>query len=377
MIYFDNNSTTPLHPLVKEAIQETLKVYGNPSNLHKEARRSKEAIERSREIIASFLGAESRELIFTASGSEGNNIVLNSVQSLYEGEGAPHVISSSIEHPCVLESSKKHDTTYVSVNKNGIIDLEELKSAIRSNTVLISVMMANNEIGTIQPIKEIVGIAKEHDIYVHTDAVQALGKIPVDVKELGVDFLSISGHKVYAPKGVGALYIKKGVKIDPLVVGGHQERGLRAGTENILGIVAFGKAVEVLNSEMKEINTRVEKLRDKLRDGIVEKIPNVIVNGDQSKLLPNTVNITFEKIEGESILLALDLEGVAVSTGSACSTDSLEPSHVIKALGVPDEHAHGSIRFSLGRQNTEEEVDVVLEKLPSIVERLRRMSSVK
>ncbi len=376
MIYLDNNSTTPIHSLVKEAVIGALEVYGNPSNLHKESREAKKAIEQAREKIASFIEAKSNEIVFTGSGSEASNAVFHSAPDWYQGDGKPHVIISEIEHPCVLEGSKQYDVTRIPVGMDGVIDLKVLEDSITPDTVLISIMLANNEIGTIQPIEEIVGIAKEHGVLVHTDAVQALGKIPVNVQELGVDFASFSGHKIYAPKGVGVLYIKNGVKIKSLIVGGHQEKGRRAGTENVLGIVAFGRAVEILGEEMEENNTRIEKLRNMLREGIVEQIPNIIINGDQERILPNTLSVTFKGVEGESILLALDLEDVAVSTGSACSVVSLTPSHVIKALGVSEQEVHGTVRFSLGRQNTEEEIHYVLSKLPGIIQKLRDISSI-
>lgn len=363
MIYLDNNATTPIHPLVKEIIVKGLEMYGNPSSLHKKGREAKEAIEKARNQVASLISAKSEEVIFTASGSESNNIVMNGVGG--------HVVTSSIEHPCVLESSG--EATIVPVDKNGVVRVQDVEEAITEDTVLISIMTANNEIGSIQPIKELSELARSKDLLFHTDAIQALGKISLSIE--GVDLMSLSAHKIYGMKGVGALYVRRGVNIKPLVVGGHQERGLRAGTENVVGIMAFGKAAELIENEMEESNKRVRRLRDRLREGVIDKVSNITINGDQDNCLPNTLNVTFKRIEGESIVLDLDLEGIAVSTGSACSSRSLEPSHVIKALGIPDQHAHGSIRFSLGRENTEEEINIVLEKLPQVVKRLRNISS--
>lgn len=379
-VYLDNNATTPLHPEVKKAIVRALEVFGNPSSMHTEGRRAHEEIEKSRATIAGFINADPSEIIFTGSGSEGNNTVFNSV--FLNIKNRKQVITSNVEHPCVLESGeslaqKGIKVINAPVKKNGIVDLGFLKRNVTNKTALVSVMQANNETGTIQPIKEIARIAKKKGAFVHSDCVQALGKIKVDVKELGVDFLTVSGHKVYAPKGVGVLYVKDGIKISPLIYGGHQEEGKRAGTENTIGIIAFGKAVEMLKKEMTKNNQRIKRLRDYLKKGIQEKISDIIINGDQKSIVPNTLNVTFKHIEGESILLHLDLAGIAVSTGSACSTGSLEPSHVVMALKVPVEYAHGSIRFSLGRETTKQDIDYVLAKLPPIIEKLRKMSPIK
>ncbi|OHD24296.1 MAG: cysteine desulfurase NifS [Spirochaetes bacterium GWD1_27_9] len=387
MIYLDNNATTPLHPKVKEKIRETLDFYANPSSAHQSGREVRFLIEQAREEIASFLNCLPEELIFTASGSEANNTVLKSV-GLCCNHGCSiqskiHIISTTIEHPSVLNTlkcleSQSVEVTYIPVDEYGIINPDDVKKAIKKETTLISIMYANNEIGSIQPIEEIAKIAKEHKITFHTDAVQAIGKIPIDLQKLSVDYLSLSGHKIYAPKGIGVLYKRKGTKeICPLINGGHQEHSLRAGTENTIGIIALGEAFKQLKLEMNDEVKHIKHLRDKLEKAIFEKIPNVKLNGHPEKRLPGTLNVSFKNIEGESILLRLDLYGVAVSTGSACSTGSLEPSHVIMALGVDPEIAHSSIRFSMGRDNTEEEIDQVIEHLKEVVEFLRIISPIK
>lgn len=388
-VYLDNNATTPIHPEVKSAIMDAINLYGNPSSMHHFGQAAQRAIEESRAKIAGFIGCNTEELIFTGSGSEANNTVINSIFcenmscaikncSEFHKQNY-HIITTEIEHPSILQTIKNYqqkgcEVTYLPVYKDGIIKIEDIKKAIKPTTGMISVMFANNEIGTIQPIQEIASISKEKRIYFHTDAVQAFGKIKFNVKELGVDFLSISAHKVYAPKGIGALYVNKSSRFCPLIYGGHHERNRRAGTENTIGIIAFGKSVEIIQREIDENNSKMLRLKKKLTQGLKDKIPYITINGNQDKCLANTLNVTFEFIEGESILLYADLEGIAFSTGSACSTGSLDPSHVILALGVAHEHAHGSIRFSLGRNNTEEDIDYVLEKLPPVVERLRKMS---
>ncbi|MFC1595814.1 cysteine desulfurase family protein [Candidatus Margulisiibacteriota bacterium] len=382
-VYADNNATTPLHPKVQEAIIEALPLFGNASSLHSFGREAKAKIDEARAAIATFLGADPAEIIFTGGGTESNNTVLNNLSCsstvCAHKQCVPHIITSKIEHPSVLATVKclvdqGVEVTYVKVDKYGMVDPHDIQKEIKSNTRLISIMYANNEIGTIQPIKEISRIANQHNILMHTDAIQASGKIPFKVSDLGVDFLSLSGHKVYATKGVGVLYVKKGTRFCPLIHGGHHEHSRRAGTENTLGIIAMGKAVEMLDREMDAEIPRLKKLRQKLSDGITNSISEVSFNGHPTEFQPGTLNVSFSYIEGESILLHLDLEGIAVSTGSACASGSLEPSHVLRAIGVPIEDVHSSIRFSLGRENTAEDVDYILEKLPPIVEKLRKLS---
>jgi len=388
MIYLDNNATTPLHPEVIRAITEFLPFFGNPSSAHSTGRAVRQIIEDSRSEAASFLNCLPEEIIFTASGSEANNTILKSAcecRCRYKCNPASkaHIISSNIEHPSVLSTLKclEHqgvEVTYVPVSPQGIVDPDDVRRAIRPDTALISIMAANNEIGTLQPIEAITQLAHEHDIEMHTDAVQAAGKIILDLKKLPVDSLSISGHKIYAPKGVGILYKRKGSrKLCPLINGGHQENELRAGTENTIGIIAAGEAFRQLKKEMDTEIVHVLRLRKKLEKGILEKIPDVIINGDIEKRLPGTVNFSFKYIEGESIMLRLDMHGIAVSTGSACATGSLDPSPVILALGAEAERAHGSIRFSLGRQNTEQEIETAVEKTAETVAFLRRLSPLK
>ena len=388
IVYLDNNATTPLEDEVKQAIIESLELFGNASSMHQSGMRAKDAIDKARFTIANFLNCKPDEIIFTGSGSEANNTVLNTIYCQKPSCNSTtcncvakknHIITSAFEHPSVLETLKVYEqngfeVTYLPVGSSGIVDPADVVKNIKNNTGLISIMFANNEIGTIQPIEEIANIAKDHDIYMHTDAVQAIGKLPIDLQKLPVSFLSLSGHKLYAPKGIGALYSRKGAEFCPLIRGGHHEQNRRAGTENTLGIVALGKAIEITARKMEASNAEMFRLRNKLLQGLIEKIPHLFVNGDQHHCLPNTLNVTFEYIEGESILLYADFEGIAVSTGSACSTGSLDPSHVILALGVAHEHAHGSVRFSLGRQTTEDDIDYVLEKFPPVIERLRQMS---
>lgn len=384
-VYLDNNATTPIHPEVQEAIKAALPIFGNASSHHFFGQEARELVESSRAKLARLINADPSEIIFTSCGSESNNLVLKGVTCEYvackpkDAPGGRHIITSQIEHPSVKNTAhcleqRGFKITWLPVDKYGLVDPEDLKKAITRQTVLVTIMLGNNEIGTIEPIKELCAIAHEHGVFFHTDAVQALGKIPVDVKELGVDFLSLSGHKLYAPKGIGALYLKKGRMICPLFHGGHQEGGLRVGTENTLGIIALGKAAELAQRDMAQEVPRLFALREKLRKGIAERIPDVRFNGHPEKVLPGTLNVSFLYVEGESILLRLSGQGIAVSTGSACSSGSLEPSHVLLALGLKHEEAHGSIRFSLGRENTEAEVDYVLEVLPGVIADLRRMS---
>ena len=386
LVYMDNNATTPIHPEVKKELIEKMDLYGNPSSMHEFGRTARKEVERARELISGFIGAESDEVVFTGGGSESNNTVLK-----YVSCGDPactmcpasrrEIITSSIEHPSVLNTAEVISkgaiaVRYIGVDKYGKLNIEELKERISEKTALVSIMMANNEIGTIQNIKKISQIAHRYGCLVHTDAVQALGKIPVNVQELDIDFMSFSGHKIYGPKGIGALYIKKGSPFCVFIHGGHQEAGRRAGTLNTLGIIGFGKAVELAGREMDEDARRIYRLRKKLETGILERIPDALVNGHPDDCLPGTLNISFMGAEGESILLYLDLEGIAVSTGSACATGSLDPSHVLIATGLGAETAHGSIRFSIGRDNSDQDVEYVLDKLPPIIERIRKMSTV-
>ncbi|MEW5814075.1 MAG: aminotransferase class V-fold PLP-dependent enzyme [Spirochaetota bacterium] len=386
LIYMDHNATTPLHPEVKKALVENFDTFGNPSSMHEHGRIARQKVEQAREIIASFINADPSEIIFTSGGSESNNTVLKTflplpVSSRRHKEDRDEIVTSTIEHPCIMESVKYLEDFGVRVHRVGVdvsgkINTSELEELASERTALISIMMANNEIGTIQNIKEIAATAHYHGAYVHTDAVQAVGKIPVDVKWLDIDYLSISAHKLYGPKGVGALYIRKGSPLRSFIHGGHQEEGKRAGTINGQGIIGFGKAVEMARLEMDKDARRIQALKIRLKNGIEGAIPDIRINGHPTDTLPGTLNVSFSGAEGESILLYLDLEGVAVSTGSACATGSLTPSHVLLATGVGPELAHGSIRFSLGRGNTEQEVDYVVEKLSQIIKRIRDMSSV-
>ncbi|MBW2562274.1 MAG: aminotransferase class V-fold PLP-dependent enzyme [Deltaproteobacteria bacterium] len=386
IIYMDNNATTPIHPEAKKAMIDSIGVFGNPSSLHSPGREAKQLVDAAREKVASFIGASPEEVMFVGSGSEANNTILNVLTCqpagcAYNREGLNKIVTTTIEHPCVLETSKclkeqGVDVSYLGVDMHGKIDMEQLKDVSIDSSGLVSVMMANNEIGTIQDIKTIAEIAHQRGALFHTDAVQAVGKIPVNVGELGVDFLTLSGHKFYGPKGVGALYVKKGAPFCPLIRGGHQERGRRAGTENTLGIIGLGKAIEMRSCEMEAEEKRLLALKATLRKGIEEKIPDVQFIGHLTDCLPGTLNVSFDGAEGEAIVLYLDLEGIAVSTGSACASGSLDPSHVILATGLPAECAHGSIRISMGRENTMEDVAYMLDRLPGVIEKIRDMSTV-
>lgn len=378
-IYFDNAATTPVRPEVLDTILPYFRdYYGNASSIYGIAKESKRALEKARGQVAAVIGAEPEEIYFTAGGSESDNMALRGIAEAYAKKGN-HIITTKIEHHAILHTAEylqKHgmEVTYLPVDAYGKVSLEELEKAIRPETVLISVMFANNEIGTIEPIAEIGKIAKKHGVLFHTDAVQAVGHVPIDVKEMNIDLLSMSGHKLGAPKGIGAIYIRKGVNIEPLIFGGAQERKKRAGTENIAGIVGLGKVAELAAAEMAETTGRLTRLRDRLINGILETIPYSRLNGHPTDRLPGNCNISFSYIEGESLLLLLDSLGIAASSGSACTSGSLDPSHVLMAIGLPHETAHGSLRMTLDRENTEEEVDFVLEKLPAIVQRLREMS---
>lgn len=378
-IYFDNAATTQVRQEVLESMQSYfIENYGNPSSIYESARKNKNAIEDAREKVARALGAQPKEIYFTGCGTESDNWAIKGIAEACAGKGN-HIITTQIEHHAVLHTCEylgKHgcEVTYLPVDKYGIITIEDLKNAIRPTTILISIMFANNEIGSVQPVEQIGEIARRNGILFHTDAVQAVGHVPINVKKMNIDMLSLSAHKLYGPKGIGALYIRTGVKITPLLHGGAQERNRRAGTENVAGIVALGMAIELMAAEMVDEASRLTYLRDKLINGILTNIPYTRLNGHPKKRLPGNVDISFEFIEGESILLMLDMNGVSASSGSACTSGSLDPSHVLLAIGLPHETAHGSLRLTLGRYNTEAEVDKVLETLPPIITRLRDMS---
>jgi len=384
-IYMDNNATTPLHPEVKKAMIDAMGIFGNPSSLHTPGRRARQLAEEVREKVASFIGASPDEVMFAGSGSEANNTVLSVLTCQTKGcesnpNGIAEIITTTIEHPCVLETSRclqeqGVNVLYLDVDQYGKIDIEQLKDLVTDRTGLVSVMMANNEIGTIQDIRTIAEVVRERGALFHTDAVQAVGKIPVNVEELNVDYLTLSGHKIYGPKGIAALYVRKGAPFCPLIRGGHQERGRRAGTENTLGIVGLGKAIEVRSQEMEAEEKRLLALKAALKRGIEENIPDVQFVGHPTDCLPGTLNVSFDGAEGEAIILYLDLEGIAVSTGSACASGSLDPSHVILATGLPAECAHSSIRISLGRENTMEEVEYMIDTLPRVIGKIRDMST--
>lgn len=378
-IYFDNAATTKLDDeVLKEMLPYLKDNYGNPSSIYKLGREARKAIEDSREKIAKVLNCKANEIYFTAGGSESDNTAIKGIAKANKKRGN-HIITSKIEHPAVLETCKQlekegFEITYISVDEKGIVDLEELKKSIKPTTILITIMFANNEIGTIQPIEEIGKIAKGNNIYFHTDSVQAVGSIKIDVQKLNIDSLSLSGHKFYGPKGVGALYVKTGVPFEKFISGGHQERNKRAGTENVAGIVGIGKAIELAYENLDEYNKKIKELRDYYVKQVEEKIPYIKINGDMEKRLPGNSNISFRFIEGEGLLLNLDLKGICASSGSACTSGSLDPSHVLLAIGLPHEIAHGSLRVSIGKYNTKEEIDYLIENLMEIVTRLREMS---
>lgn len=378
-IYLDNAATTAVAPEVLEAMLPYFtEVYGNPSSIHATGRTAHKAVDQARRQVAAAIGAQPQEIYFTAGGSESDNWAIKGTALAQQRKGN-HIITSAIEHHAVLHTCawlEKHgfEVTYLPVDEFGRVNPEDVEKAITDKTILISIMTANNEIGTIQPIREIGAIARAHKILFHTDAVQAVGAIPVNVDEMNVDMLSMSGHKFHGPKGIGALYIRKGVRIDTLIHGGAQERGLRAGTENLPGIVGIGRAIELATANLDENARRITALRDRLIDGILERIPDVRVNGHRTQRLPNNCNVSIRYIEGEAMLLRLDLAGIAASSGSACTSGSLDPSHVLLAIGLPHEIAHGSLRLTLGADTTEKDIDAVLDTLPGIVSDLRAMS---
>ncbi len=378
LIYVDHAATTKVRPEAVEAMMPYLTdYYGNVSSMYSISDITEQALLDARRTIAECIGAKEQEIIFTSCGSESNNMALYGILKKEKG----HIITTNIEHHAILHTvaaleKEGCSVSYLEADAEGLITPEQLEAAIRPDTKIISIMTANNEIGTIQPIKELAAVAKAHKIPFHTDAVQAVGHLPLNVKELGVDMLSASGHKFGAPKGIGFLYVRGGVYIKPLIHGGGQERGKRAGTENTAFIVAMAKALELSCKEMAETNARLEKMRDRLIDGILERIPYCRLNGSRTHRVPSNVNVSIEFIEGEALLLMLDMNGILASSGSACTTGSLDPSHVLLAIGLTHEVAHGSLRITLGEDNTEEDVDYILETLPAIVKRLRDMSPV-
>lgn len=381
-VYLDHAATTPTDPKVVEAIKPYYsEIYGNPSSIHSFGSQARSAVEEAREKVASFIGAKPEEIVFTSGGTESDNFALEGIAFANETKGN-HIIVSAIEHHAVTECAeflvkRGFKLTYMPVDKYGIVNPEDVNNALTDKTILVSVMHANNEIGTIEPIAEIAKITKEKGIYFHTDAVQTAGHLPINVNELGIDLLSISGHKFYGPKGVGALYIRKGTRIIPFLHGGGQEKNRRASTENVPGIVGIAAACDIAKSEMAQDSAKEALLRDKLIKGILDKIPDAILNGHPTQRLPNNVNVSFKYVEGESILLNLDMMGIAASSGSACTSGSLDPSHVLLAIGLPHENTHGSLRFTLGRQTTEADINYVLEILPPIINKLRAMSPLK
>jgi cysteine desulfurase len=382
-VYLDNNATTPVAAEVAQAMRPYLaEDYGNASSVHWFGQRAREAVEQAREQVSRLISAPPSEIVFTSGGTESDNAA---VFGAAEGSrprtlsGPKHVITTSIEHPAVLYGARALErrglhVTFVPVGSDGVVDAAEIERSIRPETILITVMLANNEIGTLQPVEEIGRLAREHHIAFHTDAVQAVGKVPVDVEKLSVDLLALSAHKIYGPKGVGALYVRKGTRLEPFMYGGHHERDRRPGTENVPGIVGLGAAAELAERLLTEDAARLAAMRDRLEAGILARVENVRVNSNPTHRQPNTLNVTFDGIKSESLVMALDLEGVACSTGSACASGSIEPSHVLKALGLSCDQARSSIRLSLGRYNTEADVDVALDVIAHVVERLRAIS---
>ena len=379
MIYLDNAATTKTRPEVVEAMLPYFsEYYGNPSSIYDFSSKSREAVAHAREVIADSLGAKTNEIYFTAGGSESDNWALVAAAEAYAGKGK-HIITSKIEHHAVLHTceyleKRGFEVTYLDVDEQGVVKIDELRKAIRPDTILISIMFANNEIGTIEPIRQIGQIAKENGILFHTDAVQAYCHVPISVDEYNIDMLSASAHKLQGPKGIGFLYIRKGVKIRSFIHGGAQERKRRAGTENVPGIVGFGKAVEIAMETMEERTSKEGRLRDYLMEQVMEKVPFTRINGSRTERLSNNVNFAFQFIEGESLLIKLDMAGICGSSGSACTSGSLDPSHVLLAIGLPHEIAHGSLRLTLSEENTMEEMDYVAEQIRQIVEYLRGMS---
>ena len=385
-VYIDYNATTPLNDEVKSVLTENLDIFGNASSMHASVRNARAKIEEARRAVAGLIGAMSEEIIFSSGGSESNNTVFQTMHIAAGGRmGASigdrnEIIITSIEHPCVLNTAQSLKDAGVPVkilpvDKFGKVELDSLKEALSAKTLFVSVMMANNEIGTVQDIREINALVKKAGAFMHTDASQAAGKIPVNVNDLGVDYMTLSAHKFYGPKGVGALYARKGAPLYPLIIGGHQENGYRAGTYNNLGILGMGKAAELAARNLAEYGQKMSAMRIRLRDGLLEKIPDIKINGHSGDVIPNTLNVSFPGAEGEAILLHMDLKGIEASTGSACASGSLEPSHVLMAIGAEPELAHSSIRFSLGWGITDSDIDYIVEILPPIIAKLRSMST--
>lgn len=378
-IYLDNSATTRLDDeVLKEMMPYLTEEYGNASSIYKLGRNTRNAVETAREKIAKAINAEPDEIYFTSGGTESDNAAIRGIAYNNKKKGN-HIITSKIEHPAILETCKQLEkegfkVSYIDVDENGIIDLEQLKNSIQDTTILISIMFANNEIGTIQPIKEIGAIARENNIYFHTDSVQTVGSLKIDVKEMNIDSLSMSAHKFYGPKGIGVLYVKKGITFQKFMNSGHQERNKRAGTENVPAIVGMGKAIEIAYRDLEKHTKQIKELRNYYVDQVKYKIPYIKINGDMEKRLPGNSNISFRFIEGEGLLLNLDLKGICASSGSACTSGSLDPSHVLLAIGLSHEIAHGSLRISIGKYNTKEEIDYLVENLVEIVGRLREMS---
>ncbi|MBW1956344.1 MAG: cysteine desulfurase NifS [Deltaproteobacteria bacterium] len=378
VVYVDNNATTRVAPEVIEAMLPYFgQWFGNPSSMHTFGGTVGRKLQEAREKTAAFIGAQPEEIIFTGCGTESDSTAIHA--AIASNPEKKHILTSRVEHPAVKNlfehlSKKGYRTTFIPVDRQGRLDMEALEKSLTEDTAVVSLMWANNETGVLFPIETIAPMVRDRGIVFHTDAVQAVGKIPMDVKAAGVDMLSLSGHKIHAPKGVGALYVRKGVKYSPFLIGGHQERGRRGGTENVASIIGMGRACELAADHLKMQSERVRGLRDKLEKGLLDAVPKSMVNGDRENRLPNTTNISFEYVEGESILLMMDRLGICASSGSACTSGSLEPSHVLRAMGVPFTAAHGSIRFSLSIYNTEQEIDFIIEKLPPIIAKLREMS---
>jgi len=387
-VYLDYNATTPVQPEVLDAMLPFFSgEFGNAASIHTPGQRARAAVETAREQVAALIGARAQEIVFTSGGTESDNHAVFGVvgqaflpvPSSTNADSSPHIITTAIEHEAVLNACQALEksgvrVTFLATNREGQIDLNELRRAVRPETVLITVMHANNELGTLQPLEEIGRITKERDIYFHTDAVQSAGKVPIDVNKQGVDLLSLSAHKFYGPKGIGALYIRRGTRLRQLLYGGHHQRGFRPGTENVAGIIGLGKAAEIARESLAADARRLSALRDRLEQGLLARVPYARVNGGAASRTPNTTNFGFPGIEGEALLIALDLKGLACSTGAACSSGAVEPSHVLTAIGLPPEEARASLRFSLGRHTTEQEIDFALQVVPSAVEQLRELS---
>lgn len=381
VVYMDNNATTRVAPEVFAAMKPYFtELYGNPSSMHTFGGQVGEKVEKARRQVAALIGADPEEIVFTSCGTESDSTAIFSALRSFPDKR--HIITSRVEHPAVknlcesleLMTGNRYRVTTLSVDSDGMLDLKEYEQALSDDTAIVSIMWANNETGNLYPVVRMAKMAKERGVLFHTDSVQAVGKVPINLKELDVDFLSISGHKLHAPKGIGVLYVRRGTPYVPFLTGGHQEEGRRGGTENVASIIGLGRACELAGERLEEENTRVRALRDRLEEGLLKSIPRALLNGSRDNRLPNTTNISFEMVEGEAILLHMNLYNICASSGSACTSGSLEPSHVLRAMGVPFTAAHGSVRFSLSSYNTEEEVDFVLEKMPEIIELLRRLS---